>query len=125
MTPALYVSGGFAAHDLIEVAAIASRSFLLVEKRQPALIKFLEELFPGDRLQASFPAVPGKIDPEYTDVLARAGGLHVGRFAPALLCPAPDRFVILSRLGKIGHNLCFRFLPATLLPKQRLTEVCC
>src|SRR5947208_6503836 len=43
--------GGLAPDQLVEVAALAARGFLLIEKRQLGLVEFREELLPGYFLQ--------------------------------------------------------------------------
>jgi hypothetical protein len=88
----------FGAHNFVEVAALASGRFLLVQESQVALIEFFKPLVPVNVLQALFTAVTGKVQPEQPDIALVPGALYAGGMRSALLCPAPDLFVILRRL---------------------------
>jgi hypothetical protein len=78
------------ADELIEPALI----LVLVKKCQVVLFEFLEEVFPGDRLQLGFGAV-GEIDPKQARVATTPGSPYAGRFPSAFLNPTLD-FVVVS-----------------------------
>lgn len=69
--PSSRTAGLFAASgvdQLVEIALLAFGCFFLVDQRQTAIVKFLEELVPVQRLQTLFPAVPGKVKAKDPDI---------------------------------------------------------
>src|SRR5438309_146831 len=58
------LAAGLAADELIEVAPFAAGGLFLNDKGQLLFVELLEELLPGDLLQASLAAIPGEVEPE-------------------------------------------------------------
>jgi len=51
----------FAAHQLVEVAALSGCGRFLEQQREAALIEFVEPLIPGDLFERSFAAEPREV----------------------------------------------------------------
>jgi len=92
---------GFAAHDFIKVAFLAARGGLLVEQREPALVKFLEPFVPRNLLQLVRAGVAGEVEPENADVAGVSGAAYATGVRTALLGPAVNFIVV-------GCNGCLR-----------------
>jgi hypothetical protein len=77
------------AHELIEPALF----LVLVKKCQAVLFEFLEEVFPGDRLQLGFGAV-GEVDAKQSRIATTPGSPYASRFPSAFLNPTLDFLVV-------------------------------
>ncbi len=53
-----------AGHEFVKAAHFVSSDGILVKERELPILKNLEELIPGNRLQAFFPRITWEIDPD-------------------------------------------------------------
>jgi hypothetical protein len=86
-----------ARHELVEAASSSARGCVLVQKSEVRLVEALEEVVPGERLQAALAAEPREIDAQDARTPAVARGRDDGWLAAALLCPSADLVVIGGR----------------------------
>lgn len=91
---ALGFLGGFAAHQLVEVALVAAGGGLLIEQRETALIELLEELVPVDVLQGLLPRVSREIKTQDSHVIIVAGSPYASGLRATLFGPAADLVMI-------------------------------
>ena len=87
-------AGGVASDQLVEVAALAFRSLVLIHEREAVLVECLEPLVPGDFLQRSCSAVSREIEPDHPCIISGSRPFDTRRFCSARLCPLADFLVI-------------------------------
>src|SRR5436190_3478401 len=89
-----------AGDELVEAALGALVRFLLIEEREVVLVEGLEELVPGDLVQAF--VLVAEVDPQDARVAVSARVGDRGRTPSSLLDPAADFVVVRGRL-RLGH----------------------
>src|SRR5690606_13932075 len=96
--------GASAAHELVEVAALAVLRLLLIQERELLLVELLEELLPGNLLERLV-AVVGlrKVGAQQTRVVAVARADDACRMPVAALGPLLDLVVIRGAL-RFAHG---------------------
>src|SRR4030081_788489 len=88
----LKASGRVARYKFMEAADFAVLGFILVQKCQAGLVKFLEELVPADLLQTLF--LRAEIDAEDSRMSLLFGRFHRRRDAVPFLCPFLDFLMV-------------------------------
>jgi len=78
------------AHQLVEVAALATSSFILHQQGKPALFKLVEPIIPFNAFQRTRSGVTREIQPDHAHIFAAACALHAGRRSLAFLRPLLD-----------------------------------
>jgi hypothetical protein len=107
--------GRLTAHELVKIAALAARGFLLIKQREVRLVKLLEEFVPGDLFEIVALRIRGigKFDADYPGAVLRLRRSDGGGAPAAGLRPFAD-FVVVRRDLCLGHVfLLCRSQPAT------------
>src|SRR5260370_12578508 len=88
--------GGFTADQFVEIAALASRRFLLIEQRQVRLVELLEKFVPGDLFEIVVLRIrgAGKFDADYPGTVLGLRRMDGGRAPAARLRPFEDVFLV-------------------------------
>src|SRR5437868_1868910 len=96
--------GCFAADQLVEIAALAARRFLLIKQGETRLIEFLEELLPGNLLERIVLGMrcAGKFEADDAGVVLAMGCAHRRRASAARLCPFAN-LVVIGGDFRVGH----------------------
>src|SRR5579883_430677 len=88
-----------AAHQLVEIALLAAAGLVLHNQREIVLVKLLEPVVPGDRLQRILAGITREVEADHAGIATAAGAADTGRLRPALLGPLPDLLVVRKRMG--------------------------
>src|SRR5260370_25466533 len=88
--------GGFTADQFVEIAALASRRFLLIEQRQVCLAELLEKFVPGDLFEIVVLRIrgAGKFDADYPGTVPGLRPMDDGSAPAARLRPFDHAFVV-------------------------------
>jgi hypothetical protein len=90
--------GRLTADELVKIAALAARGFLLIKQREVRLVKLLEEFVPGDLFEIVVLRIRGigKFDADYPGAVLRLRRSDGGGAPAAGLRPFAD-FVVVRR----------------------------
>jgi hypothetical protein len=83
-------------YELVEIALLATGGLILNQKREIALVKFVEPLVPGNLFQRICATVTREINPDHPYVVSTPGPTYARRLSAALLRPLPDLVMIVQ-----------------------------
>ena len=88
--------GRLAPDQLVEIALLSARRFLLMQQGEAGLVKFLKELLPGDFFERVILGMrrAGKFDADDAGIVLALGRAHSRRSSAARLCPFANLVVI-------------------------------
>src|SRR5438067_4733181 len=88
--------GRLAPDQLVEIALLSARRFLLMQQGEAGLVKFLKELLPGDFFERVILGMrrAGKFDSDDAWIVLGLGRAHRRRSSAARLCPFANLVVI-------------------------------
>jgi hypothetical protein len=85
---------GFTRHQLVEIALLAARGFVLHQEREITLLELVEPIIPGNFFERVFAGVAGEIETDHPDIIVPAGAAHAGRACLTFFGPVADFFAI-------------------------------
>src|SRR5436305_2074108 len=89
-----FLLGSLVTDKFAEAALIAADGLLLIQEDQILLIKFAEEVIPGDLLQGLLTAMARKLNPQNAHLTATFSPFDRCRFTTACLGPFTNSFMI-------------------------------